>query len=448
MKRIVFLLLTVLQTTLLTAQDWKQISVSDGHGLGITNCGTLFTWGFDANMQVDSVPKQIGLENNWKMIAAGRNFSAALKTDGSLWTWGNNYYGQLGDGSNTNKLIPIQVDSNVYKFISASFSTLYAIKTDGTLWATGGNSSGQLGDGTSVDKNTLVQIGLDNDWKMISAGAGHVIGLKNNGKLYSWGNNVFGQLGDNTTIARNVPTQIGVDTDWVKVNTFYNHNLAIKSNGSLYAWGNNYNGQLGDNSTTDKLKPTQIGIATDWTEIAAGDGHSLALKSDSTLWTWGNNYYGSLCDSSNINKPTPNIFNNKKWLALDCGKASFYAIAADDKLYACGMNGGWLGDGGISDKNYFVQIGLVGCNPLSVFTKNVESNNLSIYPNPNSGKFYIESNSPLQIKIYNTFGENIYNIAILNTKHEIDISNQPTGVYQVIASINDRTISRLIVVQK
>ena len=30
----------------------------------------------------------------------------ALKDDDSLWCWGSNTWGQLGDGSNTKKLVP------------------------------------------------------------------------------------------------------------------------------------------------------------------------------------------------------------------------------------------------------------------------------------------------------------------------------------------------------
>jgi alpha-tubulin suppressor-like RCC1 family protein len=33
----------------------------------------------------------------------------AIKTDGSLWAWGNNEYGQLGDGTTTDRLSPVPV---------------------------------------------------------------------------------------------------------------------------------------------------------------------------------------------------------------------------------------------------------------------------------------------------------------------------------------------------
>ncbi len=33
----------------------------------------------------------------------------ALKADGTVWAWGDNLYGQLGNGSNTDSSVPVQV---------------------------------------------------------------------------------------------------------------------------------------------------------------------------------------------------------------------------------------------------------------------------------------------------------------------------------------------------
>jgi alpha-tubulin suppressor-like RCC1 family protein len=34
--------------------------------------------------------------------------SLALKTDGTVWAWGDNHWGQLGDGTNTDRQMPVQ----------------------------------------------------------------------------------------------------------------------------------------------------------------------------------------------------------------------------------------------------------------------------------------------------------------------------------------------------
>lgn len=40
-------------------------------------------------------------------INAGWFHSFALKADGSLWAFGNNEYGQLGDGTNRQRYVPV-----------------------------------------------------------------------------------------------------------------------------------------------------------------------------------------------------------------------------------------------------------------------------------------------------------------------------------------------------
>ena len=42
-------------------------------------------------------------------ITAGNNHSLGLKVDGTLLAWGYNNYGQLGDGSTTNRSQPVTV---------------------------------------------------------------------------------------------------------------------------------------------------------------------------------------------------------------------------------------------------------------------------------------------------------------------------------------------------
>ena len=42
-------------------------------------------------------------------VAAGLAHTVALKSDGTVWAWGSNYYGQLGDGTTTDRLTPVQV---------------------------------------------------------------------------------------------------------------------------------------------------------------------------------------------------------------------------------------------------------------------------------------------------------------------------------------------------
>src|SRR3989344_1483851 len=125
--------------------------------------------------------------------------------------------------------------------ISARYKHTIAIKSDGTLWAWGYNLYGQLGDGTTSQRNSPVQIGTDNNWVSISAGGYHTIAIKSDGTLWAWGSNDYGQLGDGTMVDKTTPAQIGTDANWVSISAGDYHTIALKSDGTLWAWGrNNY----------------------------------------------------------------------------------------------------------------------------------------------------------------------------------------------------------------
>jgi len=73
-------------------------------------------------------------------ISAGNFHTMALKSDGTVWAWGYNSYGQLGDGTTTNRSTPVQVSSlsNVTAIAGGNSHSL-ALKSDGTVLAWGGN---------------------------------------------------------------------------------------------------------------------------------------------------------------------------------------------------------------------------------------------------------------------------------------------------------------------
>ena len=178
--------------------------VVDDGGTGATIRGNTFT----APAAGEAVIRAT-IGDRVKAISAGGYYTIALKTDGSLWAWGSNENGQLGDGTNTNRKLSVQIGTETDWFaISAGSDSTIALKMDGSLWAWGSNYYGQLGDGTTTNRNAPVQIGTDYDWSAISAGSSHTIALKTDGSFWAWGRNVEGQLGDGATTNRNVPVQI------------------------------------------------------------------------------------------------------------------------------------------------------------------------------------------------------------------------------------------------
>lgn len=232
-------------------------------------------------------------------VAAGGQHSMLLKSDGTVWVWGRNNYGQLGNGTTTDQINPIQVSglTNV-KVIAACANQSFAVKTDGTVWAWGQNNYGQLGDGTKTDRSTPVQVAGLTGVTAVAAGPRQTFALGATGTVWSWGQNNHGQLGDSTRTDKVTPVKLS----WYCIiaiatggDPVYgdNHTLMMYNGGVIYGWGTNACGELYYSAYSDLPNPSGIPV-NDVTAIAAGARQSYALKSDHTVWAWGDNSYGCL----------------------------------------------------------------------------------------------------------------------------------------------------------
>jgi alpha-tubulin suppressor-like RCC1 family protein len=106
---------------------------ADGHELALTPAGVVYGWGDGAEGQlgqgtnVDSdVPLNVpGLPVIVDLRAGGMH-SLALDADGNVWAWGSNDDGQVGNGSNGYVLTPVEVMSGVRMISAGSLHSLAA----------------------------------------------------------------------------------------------------------------------------------------------------------------------------------------------------------------------------------------------------------------------------------------------------------------------------------
>jgi len=306
----------------------------------------------------------------WRKVAAGGAHTVALKADGSLFSWGSNLQGQLGDGTNTDRVSPVQVQVTApttgtispWTMVAAGEEHTVALRADGTLWAWGYNFYGQLGDGTNIDRNVPTRIGSGTGWVFVAAGKWHTIAIDKTGVLWAWGANFNGQLGDGTTAAKSVPTKIGAFTNWMSASAGATHTLAVRADGTLWAWGGNASGQVGNGSLVDLHAPLQIGTST-WRAVAAGTLHSVAIRADGALFAWGSNGNGQVGNGLSTNATAPTQIsktNPSNWTAISAGAAYTVGVRTDGTLWAWGSNSdGQLGDGFGLDTNTPNQIGTV-----------------------------------------------------------------------------------------
>jgi alpha-tubulin suppressor-like RCC1 family protein len=303
-----------------------------------------------------------GLSSGVQDIEGGFYHSLALKIDGTgettVWVWGRNDFGQLGVGTTTTRRnAPVQVGGlSGVQDIAAGHSHSLALKSNGTVWAWGKNEYRQLGDGTTTDRSAPVQVGGLSDVKAISSGGQHGLALKNDDTLWAWGKNQFGELGDGTTTNRSTPVQVLSEVKAVAGGQLYT--LALKKDGTVLAWGRNNFGQLGTGTTTDSNTPVQV--LSDVKAIGTGYAHSLALKNDGTLWAWGKNEFGELGDGTTTQRNTPvqvRGFSDEQAI-IDGGYRHSLALKSDGTVWAWGRNKfGQLGAAGtITQRNAPVQV--------------------------------------------------------------------------------------------
>jgi alpha-tubulin suppressor-like RCC1 family protein len=329
------------------------------HSVVLTDGGVVWTWGANSYGQLGDgtttprlTPMQIMTISGVTAIASGDYTTYALKSDGTIVAWGYNGQGQVGDGTTTLRYSPTVVSglSNVIA-IAAGTNHALALKSDGTVWAWGYNTAGQLGDGTTTMRTSPVQVtSLGTTVVAIGAAANHSHAVKADGSAWGWGENGLTQTGDGTTTTpRTSPVQTSGLSTMTAVDAGINHAFAWDSTGSLKAWGFNGNGQIGDGTTTWRMTPVSI-AGMSGVRSSHGSYHTVAAKSDGTVWAWGYNYYGQVGD----NNPGPNRLTPVQLTSLDgvvsvsAGMNSSMAVSSDGRVWTWGYNGyGQLGDGHI-----------------------------------------------------------------------------------------------------
>jgi len=333
------------------------VSTGVYHTCATTGIGA-FCWGTNERLQLGSEQGEVstlpiepgGGARNLVTISTGFLTSCGLNAAGRAFCWGSNVRGSLGTGSSperTPEPLPI---GGALRFASISVGGLHACALDltGVAYCWGYNGFGQLGDGTTTDRSTPTPVATELRFTSLEAGYVHTCGIIDGGRALCWGLNEFGQLGDGTQEDRLVPTPVAGQGRFASISPGGLHTCAVRLDQMVTCWGYNRFGQLGIGSDASQAAPTNLSGDFRLIAVTAGGLHTCGLTAQGGAFCWGYNRSGALGDGSDQDRsaPVPVLTGGVALAAISAGLHHTCAITVDGRPACWGFNlFGQVGDG-------------------------------------------------------------------------------------------------------
>lgn len=342
-----------------------QVVAGDQHACAVDADGQAWCWGYNRFGQLGDgtttdrpTPVAVAGDTRFTSLAAGRYFTCGLTDAGQALCWGDNSRGQLGDGTtgagsdDRNRSSPGAVLGDL-TFVTVVTGQLHAcgLTEPGEAYCWGSYPSGQLGTAVSEDQTAPVRSAEGLTFAALAPGGDtHTCGLTAEGAAWCWGSNNAGQLGDGTktNAAQPEPRQVTAPQPFTALALGHAHTCGLGEGGAVWCWGANSSGQLGDGTTTERLVPTRVDSSLRFTALTAGDSHTCAVTADGEGHCWGNNSFGRLGtgDSGGMSASPAAVAGGIAFATLSAGEEFTCGTATDGTALCWGSNrSGWLGTG-------------------------------------------------------------------------------------------------------
>ena len=296
---------------------FSTVSAGEDHTCGVTAAGAAYCWGSNdfgqlgsgSTANASSVPVAVTGGLRFTGVSAGGTHTCGVTTSGAAYCWGLNVNGRLGDGSTNASAVPVAVTGGLSysQVIAAGVASgeghSCGLTTAGAAYCWGGNEFGQLGEGSNSDKTTPAPVTGEFAFSAVAGGAWHTCGITTSGVAYCWGANGHGQLGDGSNTYVSAPVAVVGGLMFSTMTAGAVHNCGVTQGGAAYCWGENYYGELGKGSITGSLPGAVLG-GLSFTTLAAGTFHTCGISSG-TVYCWGLNSDGQLGEGSTTNSTLP-----------------------------------------------------------------------------------------------------------------------------------------------
>ncbi len=304
-------------TRLQHSVPFTRLAAGETHVCATDSIANLYCWGdnrdyalADTTVRVRARPGTVGV-TGVRELALGTNVTCITDASDRPLFWGTDSHGERGDDRlGSAPVAEPRLVGGDHTFVQLTVGRQHAcgLTLSGEAWCWG--DGGALGDGTITDRGMPVPV-RDRRFRTLAAGESITCGLKQDDSAWCWGFAYDGQLGHGSPPRPNtfLPAPVSGGLSFQQIAPGRHRVCALDLEGMAWCWGSNYNGGLGDGSGQSQSQPVRVEGNRRYVQLVSGDFHSCALDTASVVWCWGENGDprggGALGDGTMRSRATP-----------------------------------------------------------------------------------------------------------------------------------------------